>query len=150
MWRWQWRHGRNACIGRNIVAPTSYSVTGPNDANNVSNNWYWYLAAWCLRFAASLVARFQGNVSEECDAGADCRGHVPPQKEGSWSTPTRWVLNKDLMHPTLSMRTDHQQVVMGRDSAFLLHQAGRRLQGFALFPDDFSQAELKASTSTSP
>ena len=62
-------------------------VTGPNEyENNVNNNWYTnYLAAWCLRYAASLVDRFQGDVAkaEERDAWMQiAEGMCLPQQEG--------------------------------------------------------------------
>ena len=126
-------------------------VTGPNEyENNVNNNWYTnYLAAWCLRYAASLVECFQSDVAKaECDAWMQiAEGMCLPQKEGSAVRLQQdGFLDKDLM-PADALPEAHRPInqVWSWDrilrSCFI--KQADVLQGFYFFPDDFTQAELE-------
>ena len=128
-------------------------VTGPNEyENNVNNNWYTnLLAAWCLRYAAELVDRFEAEVSpDECDDWRRiAEGMCLPQQEGtSIRLQQDGFLDKDLM-PASSLPEEERPInqVWSWDrilrSCFI--KQADVLQGFYFFPDDFSEEELEAN-----
>ena len=128
-------------------------VTGPNEyENNVNNNWYTnLLAAWCLRYAAGLVERFDADVSvAECDdwkriAASMC---LPQQEGTAIRLQQDGFLDKDLK-PASSLPAQERPInqVWSWDrilrSCFI--KQADVLQGFYFFPDEFSDEELEAN-----
>ena len=128
-------------------------VTGPNEyENNVNNNWYTnLLAAWCLRYAAGLVERFDADVSvAECDdwkriAESMC---LPQQEGTAIRLQQDGFLDKDLK-PASALLAQERPInqVWSWDrilrSCFI--KQADVLQGFYFFPDEFSDEELEAN-----
>ena len=128
-------------------------VTGPNEyENNVNNNWYTnHLAAWCLKYAAELVDRFEAEVStDECDDWKRiAEGMCLPQQEGTLIRLQQdGFLDKDLK-PTSALpeaeRPINQVWSWDRILRSCFIKQADVLQGFYFFPDDFTEEELKAN-----
>ena len=128
-------------------------VTGPNEyENNVNNNWYTnLLAAWCLRYAADLVARFDADVpAAECDHWKRIADRMClPQQEGTRIRLQQdGFLDKDLK-PANSLpeceRPINQVWSWDRILRSCFIKQADVLQGFYFFPDDFSEQDLEAN-----
>ena len=128
-------------------------VTGPNEyENNVNNNWYTnHLAAWCLKYAAELVDRFEAEVSaDECDDWKRiAEGMCLPQQEGTLIRLQQdGFLDKDLKPASAlpdAERPINQVWSWDRILRSCFIKQADVLQGFYFFPDDFSGEELKAN-----
>ena len=141
--RVHWSDHRNAYV--------MLGVTGPNEyENNVNNNWYTnYLAAWCLRYAAALVDRFDHHVSlEEKETWLRiANGMCLPQSDGSTIRLQQdGFLDKDLQHASdlpESQRPINQVWSWDRILRSCFIKQADVLQGFYFFPDDFGMEELR-------
>ena len=128
-------------------------VTGPNEyENNVNNNWYTnHLAAWCLKYAAELVDRFEAKVSaDECDNWKRiAEGMCLPQQKGTLIRLQQdGFLDKDLKPASAlpeAERPINQVWSWDRILRSCFIKQADVLQGFYFFPDDFSEEELKAN-----
>ena len=128
-------------------------VTGPNEyENNVNNNWYTnYLAAWCLRYADELVARYGGTATSEERAQwvriAECM-HLPALEGTHIRLQQDGFMDKDI-RPAAALPPDERPINQRWSWDRILRSCYIKqadvLQGFYFFPNDFALEELRAN-----